>query len=65
MMVRMTTTTVVGRSAGQVTLRKTCHRPAPSTLAASMSSAGTAWRPARKSTMLKPTPCQTEAMKME
>ena len=40
--------------------RKRAQRPAPSTLAASSSSVGIAWRPARKMMTFVPRPCQTD-----
>ena len=45
---------VVGASCGQVTLRKTCHLPAPSSSAASVRSCGTLVSAARYSSMLLP-----------
>ncbi|BDZ65310.1 hypothetical protein GCM10025877_22480 [Agromyces mangrovi Wang et al. 2018] len=65
MIVRITTTTVVGRSAGMVTAQNRCQAFAPSSFEASMSSTGTVWRPARNSTMLNPTACQMLATKIE
>ena len=43
----VTTNTITGRSPGRVTLRNCCQRLAPSTLAASYSSLGMSWSPAR------------------
>src|SRR6266536_1040791 len=44
----------VGRSSGRVTRRNSCQAPAPSILAASWTSRGTPWSPARKITITKP-----------
>ena len=52
--VRMKTTAVTGRRAGNVTKRKDWIGVAPSTRAASYKSSSTAWRPARK--MMTPRP---------
>src|SRR5258708_40024222 len=45
---------MVGEISGTVTLRNRCHALAPSILAASINSDGTAWSPARKTTMRLP-----------
>src|SRR6267143_3096598 len=45
---------IVGEISGTVTLRNRCHALAPSILAASISSEGTAWSPARKTTIRLP-----------
>ena len=44
----------VGESIGSVTWRNCCQRPAPSTLAASYSSSGIVWSPARTITVNNP-----------
>ena len=51
-MVIVRTKIVTGRSPGRVTCRNRCQAVAPSSSAASYSSAGMSWRPARKMTML-------------
>ena len=49
----------IGRSDGRTTLRKRCHAPAPSTAAASTSSSGICWRPARSATVVCGMPTHT------
>jgi hypothetical protein len=61
----MVTTSTVGSSSGQMIWRKICHCEAPSTRAASTGSRGIAAKPSSSSTMVMPTPCQTNVKMIE